>query len=194
MMNKAKSWKRYQNLMNGISYQTGCKLVITFGFMVLFNINTGVSLSAYQSRMTLLFHLIKKRWMLGPKIPENLLLFDSSATSLNSTHVVFIGAKKTTKDEIAYFFNQDLQTYVVVQFNMIWHFFFICYFQNSYQSMRDQPYLAVMFNFDTKVWSYLPDLPIITHMDNSFATSQDCNLLAPLSTIVYTDKGGNRYL
>ena len=60
--------------------------------------------------------------------------------------------------------------------------------------MRDQPYLAVMFNFDTKVWSYLPDLPIITHMDNSFATSQDCNLLAPLSTIVYTDKGGNRYL
>ena len=105
--------------MNGISYQTGCKLVITFGFMVLFNINTGVSLSAYQSRMTLLFHLIKKRWMLGPKIPENLLLFDSSATSLNSTHVVFIGAKKTTEDDIAYFFNQDLQTYVVVQFNMI---------------------------------------------------------------------------
>ena len=83
------------------------------------NLNTGVSLSAVQSRLTLLFHLIKKRWMLGPKIPENLLLFDSSATSLNSTHVVFIGAKKTTEDDIAYFFNQDLQTYVVVQFNMI---------------------------------------------------------------------------
>ena len=55
---------------------------------------------------------------MGPKIPEDLLLFDSSATSLNSSHVVFIGAKKTTKDEIAFIFNQDLQRYDVVVFDI----------------------------------------------------------------------------
>ena len=82
------------------------------------NKKTGVSLSPFQSRMTLLFHLIKKRWIMGPKIPEDLLLFDSSATSLNSSHVVFIGAKKTTKDEIAFIFNQVLQRYDVVVFNI----------------------------------------------------------------------------
>ena len=127
--------------------------------------------TSVQSRMTLLFHLIKKKWMFGPQIPEDLLLFDSSATSLNSTHVVFIGAKKTTKETVAYTFDSDLQIF---------------------QSMRKQPYLTVIFNFATKIWSYLADLPRLTHMDNSFAIYQDCSLLAPLSTVVYIDKEGTR--
>ena len=43
-----------------------------------------------------------------------------------------------------------------------------------------------------KIWSYLADLPRLTHMDNSFAIYQDCSLLAPLSTVVYIDKEGTR--
>ena len=127
--------------------------------------------TSVQSRMTLLFHLIKKKWMFGPQIPEDLILFDSSATSLNSSHVVFIGVKKTTKETVAYTFDSDLQIF---------------------QSMRKQLFLTVIFNFDTKKWSYLADLPRLTHMDNSYAIYQDCSLLAPLSTIVYIDKEGTR--
>ena len=105
-MKEAKSYvleiKEWDKLSNGVQ-------ISHYFWIYGANKQTGVTLTPFQSRMTLLFHLIKKRWIMGPKIPEDLLLFDSSATSINSSHVVFVGAKKTTKETVAYTIDADLQ-------------------------------------------------------------------------------------
>ena len=43
-------------------------------------------------RKSLLWNVRKYRWINGPRLPNEIFLLDSSATAINSSHVVFVGA------------------------------------------------------------------------------------------------------
>ena len=51
-----------------------------------------VGIEVGTQRDTMLWHIKKSRWVTGPKLPKNILLYHASATAINSSHVVFIGA------------------------------------------------------------------------------------------------------
>ena len=43
------------------------------------------------SKITLLWNFVKMAWQIGPRLPLNIFLFDTPATAINSSHVIFVG-------------------------------------------------------------------------------------------------------
>ena len=43
--------------------------------------------------------LKKSKWVNGPKLPVGIFLFYASASSINSTHVIFVGANTNFDDQ-----------------------------------------------------------------------------------------------
>ena len=43
------------------------------------------------SKVTLLWNFVKMTWQIGPRLPKNIYLFDTPATAINSSHVIFVG-------------------------------------------------------------------------------------------------------
>ena len=50
-------------------------------------------------RQTKLYNIKKSVWINGPKLPKSIWLYHASATAINSSHVVFVGANSYFDEE-----------------------------------------------------------------------------------------------
>ena len=50
-------------------------------------------------RNSIIWNTKKSKWVNGPKLPDGIFLFYASASAINSTHVIFVGANTNFDDQ-----------------------------------------------------------------------------------------------
>ena len=126
--------------------------------------------------------------MTGPPVPEDIYLIYTSAIAINSTAVLFVGANIPYGCCHKIFINSAR----VLDYHLLKSFIFLEDLGENYWYNYNNEYKqhhTILFNFKSNKWVInLPKLQLNWNFQSK------CNIFAPISTTIFHDKDGDKYV